>query len=119
MHTKAPTPQRLLELQRQHHPKSKAVSLQTNEAKAHDELGLTPARPDWSATLQSIGQCKAVISVDTAVAHLAAGNGTPVHLLWVTRQTGAGGPFQKILLLHCGIQYFSRKIKIRSTYKHQ
>ena len=74
---KSSTPQRLLTLQHQHHPESKAVSLQTDEAKAHEELGLTPARPEWSATLQSIGQCKAVISVDTAVAHLAAGSGKP------------------------------------------
>ena len=78
---KSSTPQRLLTLQNQHHPKTKTVSLQTDEAKAHEELGLTPASKEWSSTLKSIAQCKAVISVDTAVAHLAAGSGQPVHLL--------------------------------------
>ena len=78
---KSTTPRRLLDLQHQHHPESKTVSLQTDEARAHDELGLTPARPEWSDTLERISQCKAVISVDTAVAHLAAGSGKPIHLL--------------------------------------
>ena len=78
---KSSTPQRLLALQHQLHPGSRTVSLQTDEVKAHGELGLIPARPDWSATLQSIGACRAVISVDTAVAHLAAGSGCPLQLL--------------------------------------
>ena len=78
---KSTNPQRLLDLQHQFHRECKTLSLQTNEARAHDELGLTPARPEWTATLQSLTQCKAVISVDTAVAHLAAGSGKPVHLL--------------------------------------
>ena len=78
---KSSTTRRLLALKDQHHPECKVVSLQTDEAPAHAELCLTPARPEWSATLKRIGQCKAVISVDTAVAHLAAGSGCPVHLL--------------------------------------
>ena len=78
---KSSTPQRLLALQHKHHPESKTISLQTDEAKAHAELGLTAARPDWSTTLQSIGACKAIISVDTAVAHLAAGSTKPTHML--------------------------------------
>ena len=78
---KSSTPQRLLTLQHKHYPKSKSVSLQTDEDQAHAEVGLTPARAEWSATLQRISQCKSVISVDTAVAHLAAGSGKPIHLL--------------------------------------
>ena len=74
-------PYRLLEVQQQHHPGCRPVSLQTDEATAHAELGLTPAVPDWTTTLHSIGACKAVISVDTAVAHLAAGSGCSTHLL--------------------------------------
>ena len=78
---KSSRPQQLLALQHQIHPGSHPVSMQTDEAKAHAELGLAPARPNWSDTLHSIGECKAVISVDTAVAHLAAGSGCPLHLL--------------------------------------
>ena len=78
---KSSRPQQLLALQHQIHPGSQTVSMQTDEAKAHAELGLAPARPNWSDTLHSIGGCKAVISVDTAVAHLAAGSGCPLHLL--------------------------------------
>jgi hypothetical protein len=78
---KSSTPQRLLDVHKQHHAGGRPVSLQTDEAIAHAELGLTPAVPDWTTTLNSIGACKAVISVDTAVAHLAAGSGCPIHLL--------------------------------------
>ena len=78
---KSSTPQRLLALQHEHYPGTTPLSLQTDEADAHAELGLTPARPEWSSTLQTIGQCTAVISVDTAVAHLAAGSGKPIHLV--------------------------------------
>ena len=78
---KSTRPQRLLAVQHHHHPGSKTVSLQTDEAKSHAEIGLTPARPEWSDTLLSITSCKAVISVDTAVAHLAAGSGCPLYLL--------------------------------------
>ena len=78
---KSSTAQRLLALQHQHYPGCTAVSVQTDETSAHAEVGLTPAQPDWTATLQTIGQCRAVISVDTAVAHLAGGSGRPIHLL--------------------------------------
>ena len=82
MHSyKSSTAQRLLALQHEHHRGSRAVSLQTDEATAHCEVGLSPAKPEWSSTLQTIGACNAVISVDTAVAHLAAGSGKPIHLL--------------------------------------
>ena len=78
---KSSTLQRLLNLQRTKHPGSQALSLQTDEDEAHAVFGLTPAKPDWVSTLQRISECKAVISVDTAVAHLAAGSGCPVNLL--------------------------------------
>ena len=77
---KSAKPQRLLALQKLYYPESKSVSLQTDETEAHEELGLAPANPDWRSTLKSIGACKAVISVDTAVAHLAAGSGCTLHL---------------------------------------
>ena len=78
---KSSTAQRLLAIQHQHYPGSRPVSLQTDETSAHAELGLSPAKPEWNATLHRIGACKAVISVDTAVAHLAAGSGCPLHML--------------------------------------
>ena len=78
---KSSTPQRLLALKHKRHPESTTVSLQTDEAKAHIELGLKPPRRDWVNTLHSVSTCKAVVSVDTAVAHLAAGSGCPVQLL--------------------------------------
>ena len=57
------------------------LSLQTDEAEAHRRLGLEPPTRDWIATLERIGSCSRVLSVDTAVAHLAAGAGVPVQLL--------------------------------------
>ena len=53
------------------------ISLQTDETEAHQLLELQPARPDWIDTLKRIGQCAAVFSVDTAVAHLSAGSEGP------------------------------------------
>ena len=78
---KSSSPQRLVALQNKHHPGSTSLSLQTDEETAHTEIGLEKAKPEWSETLHSIGRCKAVISVDTAVAHLAAGSGRKLHLL--------------------------------------
>jgi hypothetical protein len=40
-----------------------------------------PARPDWSETAALIMACRAIVCVDTAVAHCAGGLGAPVHLL--------------------------------------
>ena len=62
-------------------PTCKPISLQTDEAKAHQRLKLQPARPDWSNTLKRIAQCRGVISVDTAVAHLAAGSRRPTTMM--------------------------------------
>jgi hypothetical protein len=56
------------------------LSLQTNESQAHARLGLESAPQRWSETLARIGQCHSVLSVDTAVAHLAAGAGVAVQL---------------------------------------
>lgn len=57
------------------------ASLQVDEMDAHQMLGLRPASKNWLDTLTTIGSCSAVISVDTAVAHLAAGADIPTHLL--------------------------------------
>jgi len=57
------------------------VSLQVDEGDAHRMLGLRQASKNWQDTLTSIGSCSAVISVDTAVAHLAAGADIPTHLI--------------------------------------
>ena len=57
------------------------ISLQTDEIEAHHRLELKPASHEWSNTLKRIGQCCAVFSVDTAVAHLSAGSECPTTLL--------------------------------------
>ena len=78
---KSCTPEKLLTLQRRLLPTFSIISLQTNETEAHQRLKLQAARPDWRDTLQRIGQCSAVFSVDTAVAHLSAGSERPTTLL--------------------------------------
>lgn len=78
---KSCAPERLLALQRTLLPPCTPISLQTDEADAHQRLQLQPAQPDWSKTLQRIAHCQAVLSVDTAVAHLAAGSERPTTLL--------------------------------------
>ena len=75
---KSTSPERLLALTGR---ERQLISLQTDEASAHQRLGLAPARRCWLSTLDEIGACRQVISVDTAVAHLAAGAGKPVTLL--------------------------------------
>ena len=78
---KSCAPEQLLTLQQKLLPTCKPISLQTDEADAHQRLQLEPARPDWRETLKRIGQCCAVLSVDTAVAHLAAGSERATTLL--------------------------------------
>lgn len=78
---KSCTPERLLELKKKLLPQFTPISLQTDEADAHQRLQLQAARPEWSDTLNRIAQCQAVISVDTAVAHLAAGSQRPTTLM--------------------------------------
>ena len=73
--------EQLLKLQRRLLPTSTPISLQTDEAEAHQRLGMEPARPDWKDTLKRISQCSAVFSVDTAVAHLSAGSMRPTKVL--------------------------------------
>ena len=74
---KSTGPEKLL-LQARH--SGPIVSLQTNEAEAHTRLSLAPAPQQWTDTLTCMAQCHKVVSVDTAVAHLAAGAGVPVQL---------------------------------------
>ena len=78
---KSCTPEQLLTLQRRMLPACTPISLQTDETEAHQRLKLQQARPDWSDTLKRIGECCAVLSVDTAVAHLSAGSERPTTLL--------------------------------------
>jgi hypothetical protein len=56
------------------------LSLQTDEPEAHQQLRLAPPGRCWVSTLERAGRCRRVHSVDTAVAHLAAGAGVPVTL---------------------------------------
>ena len=46
----------------------------------HQKHALKPVQKDWTNTINLIGQCKNVHSVDTAIAHLAAGSMVPVEL---------------------------------------
>lgn len=71
------------------------LSLQTDEPEEHQRLGLVPPQLCWISTLALVGRCQTVHSVDTAVAHLAAGAGAPVRLHlaanadWRWQQLGA------------------------------
>ena len=78
---KSCAPEKLLKLQRKLLPAGRPISLQTNETEAHQRLQLQPAQPEWSDTLNRISNCCAVLSVDTAVAHLSAGSERPTFLL--------------------------------------
>ena len=78
---KSCTPEQLITLQRRLLPGCSPISLQTNEAAAHERMKLQPAQPDWCDTLKRIHQCCAVFSVDTAVAHLSAGSEQNTTLL--------------------------------------
>ena len=74
-------PDLMLTLHRKLLPGSTPISLQTDEVDAHQRLGLQPAQAKWSDTLKRIGECSAVLSVDTAVAHLSAGSERPTTVL--------------------------------------
>ena len=93
---KSCTPERLLKMQQRVLPKCIPVSLQTDEVEAHNRLELEPANQEWRNTLEQIGQCCAVFSVDTAVAHLSAGSECPTTLLLGDPPTGAGVPCPRI-----------------------
>ena len=51
---------------------------QSDATKVHD---LLPAAPDWAETAALVACCRAVVTVDTAVAHLAAAMGAQTHIL--------------------------------------
>ena len=78
---KSCTPEKLIALRQRLLPSSIPVSLQTDEAEAHQRLKLQPAKSDWIDTYKRIANCRAVMSVDTAVAHLAAGSERPTTLI--------------------------------------
>ena len=59
---KSCSPERLLELQRTLLPTSTPISLQTDEADAHQRLQLQPAWPEWCDTLNRIALCDAVLT---------------------------------------------------------
>ena len=94
---KSCAPEQLLKMQQRVLPRCIPVSLQTDEIEAHHRLELKPASHEWSNTLEQIGQCCAVFSVDTAVAHLAAGSERmPHHFAAGRSPTGAGVPCPRI-----------------------
>lgn len=62
------------------HERDSYLSLQANEQEEHKKYNLDPPSLNWIDTLYRISTCKIVHSVDTAVAHLAAGSGIPVQL---------------------------------------
>lgn len=65
------------------------VSLQVGPERAqhnNEIVDLLPEKPDWSDTAALIANCDLVITVDTAVAHLAGAMGKPV---WVMTQRDA------------------------------
>jgi hypothetical protein len=61
------------------------VSLQVggerHQSEATKVLDLLPAAPDWAETAALVACCRAVVTVDTAVAHLAAAMGAQTHIL--------------------------------------
>ena len=74
-------PEKLIALRKMLLPGLEEISLQTDEIMSHQRLQLNPAKTDWEDTLKRIANCSAVISVDTAVAHLAAGSSKPTKLM--------------------------------------
>tara|TARA_B100001173_G_scaffold309009_1_gene320466 strand:- start:3356 stop:4243 length:888 start_codon:yes stop_codon:yes gene_type:complete len=59
---------------------NEVISLQTGENASHKRHRLSQAESCWINTINQIAKCKKVHSVDTAVAHLAAGSMVPVKL---------------------------------------
>ena len=61
------------------------VSLQVGSERGQSDgtkvIDVMPDYPDWAETAALVAACRAVVSVDTSVAHLAGATGAPVHLL--------------------------------------
>ena len=61
------------------------VSLQVGSERGQIDgtkvIDVMPDYPDWAETAALVAACRAVVSVDTSVAHLAGATGAPVHLL--------------------------------------
>ena len=92
---KSCSPERLLQLAGAN---ATLCSLQTDEPEAHQRLGVAAPSRNWLHTLDRLSGCSRVISVDTAVAHLAAGSGLPLTLLlshppdWRWQRFSSGQP---------------------------
>jgi len=78
---KSTNPERLKQRVEHLGSQPKLISLQSDEVEAHQKLGLVAADTSWVETLERIFECKHVVSVDTAVAHLAGGAGRTVDLM--------------------------------------
>ena len=80
-HYKSSSPEELINTSASEVKNSQIISLQTNEPETHKRLNLRSAKPCWQESLKEIRNCKLIISVDTAIAHLAAGAKKPVKIL--------------------------------------
>ena len=78
---KSITSEQIMDIVSQKYQIAEVTSLQTDEVEEHQRLKLKPAMKNWYNTLNKIKQCREIISVDTAVAHLAAGCGEKTTVL--------------------------------------
>ena len=78
---KSSSPGELLDVFKIDRAATEIISLQTDEPEVHKRMGLLQPKLCWLETLKQISNCKLILSVDTAVAHLAAGANKPVKML--------------------------------------